>query len=353
MEITPELIKRFLANGCDPDEFEMVLHYLETHPAEAGYWLGSAEWAAIDGQAPVADHDQQEVYAELRARLFPVSKEVRGPGLVRRIAWPAVAASLLLAGAGIWMSRSRVHAPEEVSLAARTPAKVGMDTAAVADRWIVKTNEGVKPLQLILPDESEVTLYAHSRLRYASRFGVTHRESRLEGVADFSVHKNKALPFTVHAGVLSTTALGTSFGVKAPAGSKAVAIRLYTGKVVVKADPVAGWSRDVLLAPGEQVCYDAKGGPALVSHFEGAPAHAQHTGDEQELVFNNTSLKQVFRQLAIQYHVTIKFRAADLKGMNFTGTVSRTDSLQSFLQLLGNMNNLEIREEAGGFRVVP
>jgi ferric-dicitrate binding protein FerR (iron transport regulator) len=363
MEITRELVRKFLANECDPEEFERVMHYLETHPTEAGYWLGAGDWDAIDGNMQVTDHDQQEVYARLRERLFPGVGETgepsatkadagggaRRPGLVRRVVWQAVAASLFLAGVGVWMSRRRVHAPEEAALATRTRAKV-IDTLAAAGGWIVKTNGNLKPQQLVLPDGSGVTLYAHSRLTYTSGFGVRDRESRLEGVADFVVHINKMLPFTVHSGMLSTTALGTSFGVKAPAGSTAVAVKLYTGKVVVKADQ-AGWAA-IFLHPGEQVSYDGKGGPALVSRFDRSPAGDKVSNDGQDLVFNNTALKQVFKQLAIRYHVTISYRAADLRGMNFTGTVSRSDSLQPLLKLLGNMNNLEIREEANGFRVV-
>src|ERR1700761_2713669 len=116
MEITPELIQKFLANECEPDEFERIVRYLETHPAEADRWLGSGDWDAIDGNAPVADHDQREVYARLKERLFAGSEEARQPARVRRMVWPAVAASLLLVSTGVWMSRRRVHAPEETVL---------------------------------------------------------------------------------------------------------------------------------------------------------------------------------------------------------------------------------------------
>ena len=351
MEITPELIQKFLANECEPDEFERIVRYLEAHPKEADRWLDSGDWDAIDSDTPVADHDQRAVYARLRERLFPAQGEIASSGRVRRMVWPAVAASLLLVSAGVWMNRRRVHAPEGAVLATRTTSKV-IDTLDAAGKWVVRVNAGVKPQKLVLPDGSGVTLYAHSRLSYAAGFGFTGRESRLEGTADFSVHKNKVLPFTVHSGILSTTALGTSFGVKAPMGGKTVEIKLYTGRVVVKAVAVAGWSKDVFLSPGEKISYSGSSAPAVVSRFEVSPAAGDNSSDEQDLVFNNASLKQVFKKLAIQYHVTISYRAADLNGMNFTGTVSPSESLQPLLKLLGNMNNLEIREEAGGYRVV-
>src|ERR1700761_6880063 len=131
MEITPELIRKFLANECEPDEFERIARYLETHPDEAGRWLGSGDWDAIDKDTPVADHDQREVYARLKERLFPESGETRQTGRIRRIMWPAVAASLLLVSTGVWMNRRRVHASEEVVPPARIAPKV-IDTLAVA-----------------------------------------------------------------------------------------------------------------------------------------------------------------------------------------------------------------------------
>lgn len=352
MEITPELIQKFLANECDPAEFEVVMHYLEAHPDEADRWLGSDDWKATDETTKVTDHDPREVYARLRERLFSENTTDAGIlpgkllGRVRRMAWPAVAASLLLvAGGGLWMSKRRVHAPAVASLAVRTSLP-GKDTLQENDRWIVSYNSGRKPQKLVLPDGSSVVLYEHSRLSYAKSFGIANRESRLEGEADFSVFKNKTLPFTVHSGILSTTALGTSFGVKT--SGRAIAIRLYTGRVVVKADR---WAKGVFLTPGEQVSYDGKDGPAVVSRFDLRPAD-RVSNDQQNLVFNNAALKDVFKQLSIQYHLTISYRAKDLIGMNFTGTVSRSDSLQPLLRLLGNMNNLDIQEEAGGFRVV-
>ncbi|HMI63011.1 MAG TPA: DUF4974 domain-containing protein, partial [Puia sp.] len=61
--------------------------------------------------------------------------------------------------------------------------------------------------------------------------------------------------------------------------------------------------------------------------------------------------KEVFQQLSIQYHTKFNFRAKDLRGLNFTGTVSRTDSLDVFLRLLAGMNDLDIQAQAPGYSV--
>ncbi len=71
------------------------------------------------------------------------------------------------------------------------------------------------------------------------------------------MEKDKARPFIVYTGSLSTTALGTSFKITTKAA--AVRVQLLTGKVVVKAinNALPGWKKDVYLLPGQQVNYDA------------------------------------------------------------------------------------------------
>ena len=102
-----------------------------------------------------------------------------------------------------------------------------------------------------LPDGSVVYLNSGSKLSYPSFFN-NERNIILEGEAFFEVAKDAKRPFIVHSKHLSTTALGTSFNVKAYAGEQRVAVALKTGKVVVKDEGAAGW-RDVFLVPGEKV----------------------------------------------------------------------------------------------------
>jgi len=158
---------------------------------------------------------------------------------------------------------------------------------------------------------------------------------------------------------LATTALGTVFGVSTHSEER---VKLYSGRVVVRSvRPLKGWGKDVYLAPGQQVLYDNRRLLATVSRFgpgasgaEGAAGAAGTAGmgvSGEDLVFNNSPLKEVFQQLSIQYHTKFNIRAKDLRGLNFTGTVPRTDSLDVFLRLLAGMNDLEIREESTGYTI--
>ena len=337
--------------------------YFELHPELLAKEMGLDEWEAGDPSAiaaaamgggaasdpataagtaasVVSAADQEAVLGQLKERFFPKR--------VRRMYWPAVAASLLLAVGG-WVIINKSRTKGSAMVTANGPVMQG----AGKGNWTYRTNSTAKAENIVLPDGSRVKLYAHSTLRYTDSFGLVRRDSWLEGEAEFSVKKDKAHPFTVLSSSLATTALGTEFGVKTHSGET---VKLYSGRVVVRSvRPLKGWGKDVYLEPGQQVLYDNRRLLATVSRFgEGSSGAAGAEGMSvtgQDLVFNNSPLKEVFQQLSIQYHTKFNFRAKDLRGLNFTGTVPRTDSLDVFLRLLAGMNNLDIQAQAPGYIV--
>ena len=61
------------------------------------------------------------------------------------------------------------------------------------------------------------------------------REIYLEGEAYFKVAKDKTKPFTVFAGALATTALGTQFRITAKKNTPGnITVKLFTGKVAIR-----------------------------------------------------------------------------------------------------------------------
>ncbi|HEY4289692.1 MAG TPA: FecR domain-containing protein [Puia sp.] len=336
MEVTNSLIRKFFSNQCNEEEFEAVMKYFQLHPELLAKEMGLKEWEA--GETVTAEAaGEEEVLAQLKERFFPKR--------VRRMYWPAVAASLLLAVGG-WVVINKTRGKGPVAVGENSPVGQGAEKA----NWTYRTNNSSKAETIVLPDGSRVKLYAHSTLRYTDSFGLARRDSWLAGEAEFSVKKDKAHPFTVLSSSLATTALGTEFGVKS---SFRETVKLYSGKVVVRSvRPMKGWEKDVYLEPGQQVLYDDRRLMATVSRFDGKAPGSDAAGvTGQDLVFNNSPLKEVFQQLSIQYYTKFNFRAKDLRGLNFTGTVPRTDSLDVFLRLLAGMNNLEIAGRSGGYTV--
>jgi len=353
MEITEELMQRFFANQCDPEEFEAVVAYMRLHPQEEEKYLGREEWEAAGAAEAAPGHD--DVLAGLRQRLFGEGQRAEGPAerpvrvhLLRKLVWTSVAASLILALCGwLWMQHIK-NSADTVALAA-----VGQPAVHRQAVWVYKTNRKDGMEQVLLPDGSIVKLYGHSSLRYTDSFGLATRETWLEGQADFYVKKDKAHVFTVYVGKLATTALGTSFGVRAAVAS--ITVRLFTGKVVVRTvEPLAGWSKDVYLLPGEEVAYDSRRMLATVRRSAAIPGGGIEDGAAGrigDLSFTNTPLKKVFHDLSERYHMAIYYTPKDLTGMNFSGTVSQQDSLATIVRLLATMNGLDMQEQPEGIRV--
>jgi transmembrane sensor len=259
MEITNDLIQKFFENKCDPEEFEAVTHYLESHPEEKASRMGWEEWNAIGiSQAISNDNDNDDQAAalqQLKERLFRRS-------LIRRLTIPAVAASLLLAIGGIWMIAKRAN---DKDMTGRT---AGHPSAPARIAWNERNNTTGKPKIVTMPDGSEIKLFAHSSLRYPDSFGIGRRDVWLDGTADFSVKKDKGHPFTVISGSLATTVLGTSFGIKAPAADGMFTLRLFTGRVVVRpVKTLPGWNKDIYLSPGQQLLYNDRLMLATVNRF--------------------------------------------------------------------------------------
>lgn len=117
------------------------------------------------------------------------------------------------------------------------------------------TPRGVKST-FMLPDSSTVMLNAGSRLYYQENFSGDNRDVFLEGEAYFDVSEDRERPFIVHSGPTSTTALGTSFTIRAY-NEKDIGVYLLTGRVIVSASTRTDSA--VYLSAGETVSYQSGG----------------------------------------------------------------------------------------------
>lgn len=83
--------------------------------------------------------------------------------------------------------------------------------------------------EVILPDGSQVTLNANSRLSYFEDF--TERKVHLSGEAFFDVARDTSSPFEIYTEETVTRVLGTSFNVRAYPNEDKVEVMVRTGRV--------------------------------------------------------------------------------------------------------------------------
>jgi ferric-dicitrate binding protein FerR (iron transport regulator) len=115
------------------------------------------------------------------------------------------------------------------------------------ERFTPKGNKKI----ITLPDGSTVVLNAESKLTYSDDF-IQNRTVTLKGEGFFDVVRDENHPFQVITGNISTTALGTSFNIKAYEGNPNIQVSLATGKVRVE----NSFDQNLLeIQPGEAVHY--------------------------------------------------------------------------------------------------
>jgi ferric-dicitrate binding protein FerR (iron transport regulator) len=193
-----------------------------------------------------------------------------------------------------------------------------------------------------LPDGSEVTMNANSRIRLSSHWkDGGDREVWLDGEAFFHVQKTPAKSrFIVHTERFDVIVTGTQFNVVNRDGKDNVMLR--EGRVIVHptvdGDVKGG---DVAMVPGDFVRWDGKGLEKGGVKSDSLLAWQQH-----QLLFDKTPLKDVVGIIKDQYGVQIELEDQSIGDSTISGIV-RNDNLDVFLQALETTSDYEVIRKDG------
>ncbi|MFO7823490.1 MAG: FecR domain-containing protein, partial [Cyclobacterium sp.] len=171
---------------------------------------------------------------------------------------------------------------------------------------------GVKS-NLTLQDGSKVILNSGSSLRYIKNFEPHQRIVELRGEAFFEIAKETERPFTVRTGPVSTTALGTSFNIKAY-DNKSLDISLLTGRVLVQRDSVL--SQPVNLQKGEGLEIDLNHQEMKRVIFDQDRVLAW---TKKTIVFDQSPMWEIKRVLENWYGVSIRFSNSPHPNLEVSG----------------------------------
>ena len=92
-------------------------------------------------------------------------------------------------------------------------------------------------------------------------------------------------------------------------------------------------------------------GPKTCAEHRAGRAQKRTPSESTDLVFNSSTLPDVMEKLSKYYNMKIAYDKDEIKAMNFTGTITKKDSLQIILKVIGQMNDLEISSNDSGFVV--
>jgi ferric-dicitrate binding protein FerR (iron transport regulator) len=370
-----DLLTKYLLNELNSREKDQVSRWIDGSEDNRAYFERfKAIWnfSALGHSMDTIDVDQEWHYHkriingdEFIPGLKEYSREIykaekpEGGKLHRFWVNVAAAASILLVlGLGIYLVNRH-----EMTIAGTHPSEQHLEKVPLADLPPVHTeiNASGRSRKLMLEDGSRVVLFAHSEMRYEKIFAGNSREIQLKGKADFKVFRNKTKPFTVHAGDISITALGTEFTVTAFERAAIKSVKLYEGKVVIRSSTSASkkLNKDFYLLPGQEFVYDNQKATAVVRRFRvsGSGDGNDKSGNSDDLLlpedlkggswfmFNNQSLPEVLTQLQGMFNADIEYKKADLEKMYFIGKFSKADSLEDILNRMTILYHLKLTKE--------
>lgn len=165
----------------------------------------------------------------------------------------------------------------------------------IAVKHIEQSTTRGQRYDIVLSDGTKVKLNSKSNLSYPESFEGKTREITLTGEAYFDVAHDATKPFIVHTGSTSTRVLGTSFNVSSD--TNAVTVTLVEGKVNVTTP-----HGDALLAPNQQAIIKTGTDVINTSNVDVTRFTAW---TNNRLIFENTTLSDVFEKLENWYNVDI------------------------------------------------
>ncbi|HWB25569.1 MAG TPA: FecR domain-containing protein [Chitinophagaceae bacterium] len=207
------LLVKYLAGETTAGEAAQVLQWIEASPENAGYFAQyKLIWDEGHKLARKSNTDETAAWQRLRAAETPVIKKMHRAQWLR-----AAAIIILVCGAAFWGTRFLKRNAGTIAITQpRDTVNKTMPLIIAAAGNKVKVDT--------LPDSSTVTLNRHASITYPQVFNNASRYVELKGEAFFRVTHNPARPFTVKAGDVLVTVIGTSFNIKTAGDTTAVIV---------------------------------------------------------------------------------------------------------------------------------
>lgn len=286
--------------------------------------------AAADGTAWNVD----AAWARLSPRLNHVEVEsgvvaIR-PRTANRTSWFGATRLVPLAAAAVLL----------IAVAVRMTSDNGVTSSTLrVTSSEVRTGIG-EQRTIDLTDGSQVVLGAASTLRLAEGFGTSAREVFLEGQAFLRVRHDSTRPFVVNAGGTRAIDLGTAFEVRAYP-NEAVRVAVTEGVVEVRSD--TGATDGTVLQPGD-VAEVPTTGETVVKRRQNVERLLGWT--RGELVFDDTPLSDVARELERWFDVQVRIEDPALRSVRWNVSLPISESLDTILKLIET--TLSVRAERSG-----
>ena len=302
MEITPELLKKYMQGRCTEEEAKAVES-----------WHNSAtESFKSDSDVPIPPFLEDRIWEN-------IDRVARNGGIPKKKA--------------PWNNFKMV------GIAATLLILIGIATFIFQGGGSSIRTQAGETKTLVLEDGTKVHLNVASTLSVANKFDEGKREVFLDGEAFFDVVTNEKQPFTVKTKSSITRVLGTQFNLRAYKEGlelltlKEGSVRYSTKNLTDKEQIVLQPDEQALLMDGEIQSRSVK-----VSDYLGWMSNT--------LIFNNENLSEIAKTLERRFDVKIRIDDKELMAEPFKGKFENP-VLEVVLTDLGFVMKFDYRREDG------
>lgn len=300
----------FQADRNKSNEWEALV---AAHPDLAGLVTEATEWMK---HLPSEKEPHPQKITESVQRLMSSLGEPDGRAPVipirhnkRRLWWVAAAVVLMLAaGTAIW--KGVIYKPS------------------------VQTKYG-QMLEQQLPDGTQVTLNAHTKLTYSEGWeNGAEREVWLKGEAFFHVKKTASHSrFIVHTSQLDIIVTGTQFNVES--NEDHTNVMLTEGSVIIHTKN----GQEINMKPGDFVAFNHQ-----MLEKKAVPEENVLAWRDKKLVFDNTPLTKAIEKIEDHYGVTITLTDSTIGSRTITG-IMPNDNLDVLLKSVEAAMDLKVTRQ--------
>ncbi|WP_456086398.1 FecR family protein [Parabacteroides sp.] len=187
-------------------------------------------------------------------------------------------------------------------------------------------SEGVK--KVALDDGSVVWLRGNSVLKIPQSFSAANRTVSLQGEAFFDIAKNAKSLFIVATDYVKVEVHGTSFNVNVDAENKSVETILVRGSICLQ---TLNGKNILEMNPGERVTFSQNENTCFTEHVD---VNVCATWRFNQLVFENTTLREIANKLSIKYNVNVNIESSKLAQRRFRCVINEDERLPDVLEQL-------------------
>ncbi|MEH6308774.1 FecR domain-containing protein [Olivibacter sp. CPCC 100613] len=303
------------------------------------------EWSTFRQTEELSEEKSERLFATIAHRLQ--EKPVQSKGKIH-VYWPGLFAAaatflLLLTVIGLWKAHITLEADQKKS--------DQQFVRSTSSQWRIYDNKTANDIRFVLSDSSLIILSANSSVKYLANFGDHSRELFLKGKAFFKIAKNIQKPFSVFAGGLKTTVLGTSFTINTSDKGRHTRVELHSGKIQIESIQSTGNFQKRILLPGQQISFDqvTQGEVSAVPLIpkqkrEAAPNRFERKGSI--LSFNKMPLDGVVKVLEANYRVHIDLEDnLHAENTSYTGEIDmQLEPIDGVLEKLCLLNGLTLEQ---------